>query len=105
LDDNDVYINKGWESFRDNTKASATDGLGYYELKQQKPWFDTVWAELLDQRKQAKLQWLQNPSWTNGDNRNNVRREKGRTFGNRKRNYLKEKLNEHQRNSNNKNKW
>jgi hypothetical protein len=45
---------------------------------------------LLDKRKQAKLQWLQNPSEINGDNVNNVRRE----TRNEKREYLKDKINE-----------
>jgi hypothetical protein len=31
--------------------------------------------KLLDQRKQAKLQWLQDPSEINGDDLNNVRLE------------------------------
>jgi len=39
LDDN-VDINRVWESIRKNMKASATENLGYYELKQHKPWFD-----------------------------------------------------------------
>jgi hypothetical protein len=32
---------------------------GYYELKKHKPWFNEGYSKLLDQRKQAKLQWLQ----------------------------------------------
>jgi hypothetical protein len=36
------------------------------------------------QRKEAKLQWLQDPSEINGDNLNNVRREAGRYFRNKK---------------------
>jgi hypothetical protein len=71
-------------------KASATESLGYCELKQNKPLFDEVCSKL-DQRKQAKLQWLQNPSQINGDNLNTVRRETNRTFR-EKREYLKEKL-------------
>jgi hypothetical protein len=38
---------------------------GYYELKKHKPWFDERCSKLLDQRKQAKLQWLQDPSKRN----------------------------------------
>jgi hypothetical protein len=57
-------------------KASATESLGYCELKQHK----------------KKLQWLQNPSQANGDNVNNVRRETSRTCRNKKREYLKEKI-------------
>jgi hypothetical protein len=36
---------------------SAKESLGYYEVKQHKPWFDGGCSTLLDQRKQAKLQW------------------------------------------------
>jgi hypothetical protein len=48
------------------------------------------------------MQWLQNPSQTNGDNLNNVRRETSRNFGNKKREYLKEKKIELKTNSKNK---
>jgi hypothetical protein len=61
-------------------------------LKQYKIWFDEEYSELLHQRKQAKLQWLQNPSQSNGDNLNNVRHEPSRTFRNKKGEYLKENL-------------
>jgi 2-oxoglutarate dehydrogenase complex dehydrogenase (E1) component-like enzyme len=75
-------------------RASATESVGYYELQQQKPCFNKECSKLLDQRKQAKLQWLQNPNQTNEDNLNNVRRETGRTLRNKKREYQKEKINE-----------
>jgi hypothetical protein len=45
-------------------------------------------SKLLDQRKQAKLQWFQDPSEINGDNLNNIRRENSRHFRNKKREYL-----------------
>jgi hypothetical protein len=48
------------------------ESLGYYEPKQHRPWFDERCSELLNQRKQAKLQWLQDPSEINGDNLKNV---------------------------------
>jgi hypothetical protein len=59
--------------------------------------------KLLDQRKQAKLQWLQDPSEINDDNLNNVRREASRYSRNKKREYLKDKINERATNSKNKN--
>jgi hypothetical protein len=34
-DDDDVYVSKAWEGISKNMKASATESLGYYELKQQ----------------------------------------------------------------------
>jgi hypothetical protein len=42
-------------------------------MKQHKSRFDEECSKLLDQRKEAELQWLQNPNQTNGDNMNNVR--------------------------------
>jgi hypothetical protein len=63
-------------------------------LKQYKPWLDEGCSELLDQRNQAKLQWLQDPSEIIGYNLNNVRREASRYFRNKKGEYLKDKINE-----------
>jgi hypothetical protein len=62
-----VDINRAWEIIREDIKISAKESLGYYELKKHKPWFDEGCSELLDQRKQAKLQWLQDPSEINWD--------------------------------------
>jgi hypothetical protein len=73
--DIEVDVNKAWETIRENIKISAKESLGYYELKKNKPWFQEGWSKLLDQRKQAKLQWLQDRSEINGDNLNNIRRE------------------------------
>jgi hypothetical protein len=39
-DNDDVDINRAGDSIRENIKVSATNSLGYYELKQHKPWFD-----------------------------------------------------------------
>jgi hypothetical protein len=44
---------------------------------------------LVDQRKQAKLQWLQDPSEAN-ENLSDIRQEAGKHFRNKKREYLKE---------------
>jgi hypothetical protein len=49
------------------------------------------------------LQWLQDPSEINGDNLNNLRREASRYFRNKKREYLKDKINDLATNSKNKN--
>jgi hypothetical protein len=68
-------INRAWEIFKENIKTSAQESVGLREQKQHKPWFDTECAQFLDKRKQAKVQWLQNPNQNNGDNLHNVRRE------------------------------
>jgi hypothetical protein len=46
---------------------------------------------------------LRNPCHTNGDDLNNVKHETGRTFRSKKREYLKEKINELETYSKNKN--
>jgi hypothetical protein len=56
-----------------------------------------------DAQNYSKLQWLQDPSEINGDNLNNVRREDIRQFRDKKREYLKAKVNELATNSKNKN--
>ena len=54
----DEDINRAWENIKGNIKTSAKESLGLHELKQHKPWFDTECLEFLDQRKQAKMQWI-----------------------------------------------
>jgi hypothetical protein len=72
-------------------------------LKSYKPWFDEECLKLVYRRKQAKLQWLQDPSVVNEDNLRNVRREASRHFRSKKREYLKDKITEIELNSKNKN--
>jgi hypothetical protein len=72
-------------------------------LKKHKPWFDKECSKLVDKRKQAKLQWLQHPNEIKGDNLRIVRREASRYFRNKKKEYLKDKINELATNSKNKN--
>jgi hypothetical protein len=88
--DDNVDMNTAWE----NIKTSVKDCLGHYELQQHKPWFDDECSKLIDRRKQAKLQWLQNQSQVNGNNMDNVRRETSTTSRTKKREYLKNKINE-----------
>jgi hypothetical protein len=77
--DTEMDINNALETIRGTIKISAKESLAYCELK-HKPWFNEGCSKLLDQRKQAKLQWLRDPSEINGDNLNNVRREVSRYF-------------------------
>jgi hypothetical protein len=60
--DQSFDINNAWVYIRENIKTSAKDNLGHYRLKHNKPWSDDEYSKLIDQRKQAKLQWLQNPN-------------------------------------------
>jgi hypothetical protein len=101
--DAEVEINSVWETIRENIKISDKVNVSYYELKKHKTWFDRGCSDLFDQRKQAKLQWLQNPCVINRDNLNNVKHETSRHFRNKGRKYLKDKINELTVNSQNKN--
>jgi len=77
-------INRAWENIKENIKTSAKESLGLYELKQHKPWFDEECLGFLDQRKQAKMQWLQDSNRSDVDNLINVRH-----FRNKKKENLK----------------
>jgi hypothetical protein len=55
-------IHRAWENIKESIKISANEILGLYERKQHKPWFDEECSKFLDQRKRAKMQWLQNPN-------------------------------------------
>jgi hypothetical protein len=85
-------INRAWENIKERIKISAKESLGLYERKQHKPWFDEECSKFLDQRKQAKMQWLQNPNQSNAGNLSIVRREASRDFRNKNKGYLKVKL-------------
>jgi hypothetical protein len=78
-----IMINKAWNIIKENIKASVIESLGYYELKLHKPWYHAECSKLRERRKQAKFQWLQNPSQINGDNLGNIRREIRRNFRNK----------------------
>jgi hypothetical protein len=93
----EVEINSTCETIGENIKTLAKENLGYYEFMKHKPWFNKGCSKLLYQKKQAKLQWLQSPSEINGDNLNGVRCGASRYFRNKKREYIKGRINELQR--------
>jgi hypothetical protein len=96
-------INRAWDNIRENIRILAQESLDYCQSKHRKPWFDDECSKLVDRRKQAKLLWLQDPSEVNEDNLSDVRWEAGRYFRNKKREYLKDKINYLESNSKNKN--
>ena len=99
LSDDDVDINRAWENIKGNIITSAKESLGLHKLKKHKPRFDEECSGFLDQRKQAKMQWIQDPSQRNIDNLNNVRRDATRHFRNKKKAYLKAIIEELETNS------
>jgi hypothetical protein len=95
-------INRAWDTNRENIKISAKESIGLCETQSHKPWFEDC-LKLVDRRKPTKLQWLQDPSEVNEGNLNNIRMEASRYFRKKKREYLKDKINETELNSKNKN--
>jgi len=91
-DSEDINTCRTWEKIKENIKTSAKESLGLYELKQHKPWFDEECVHFLDQRNHAKMQWLQYPNQSNVDNLSSVRPETSRCFRNKKKEYLKAKI-------------
>jgi hypothetical protein len=87
-------INKAWENIIKNIKTSAKMILSLHEMKQHKLWFYEECLGLLDQRKQAKMQWVQNPSQRNVDNLSNVRREARRHLRNKQKICLQPNIDE-----------
>jgi hypothetical protein len=73
-------INRTRENVIEHIKPSAKWNLGLFELKQQKLWFDEEYLQFLDQRQQAKMQWLQVPNRNNVYNPNNLKSEASRHF-------------------------
>jgi len=86
---NGKEINKAWENIKENIKTSAKVSLGLHEMREHKPWFDEECLGFLDQKKQAKMQWVQDPSQSNADNLKNLRHEASRYFREKKGIYMK----------------
>jgi hypothetical protein len=90
----DEDVNRAWENIKENIKTSAKESLGLHELKRHKPWFDQECLGFLVQRKQDKMQWIQDPNQNNIDNLNSVRRDASRHFRNKTKAYMKAKIEE-----------
>ena len=82
-------INRTWENIKKRIKNLDKDSLGLH-----KPLFDEEYVRCLNQRKQTKTQWLQNPKQSSADNVNTVRCEALRHFRITKKEDLKVKINE-----------
>jgi hypothetical protein len=76
-------INRARNNITENIKISAPESLGYCKSRHHKPWFDEECSKLVDQRKLAKQQWLQDPSEVNENNLSNVWQEATKYFRNK----------------------
>jgi hypothetical protein len=92
--DNDGDINRAWENIKESIQTSARESLWLHESKQHKSWFDEESLGSLDRRKQDKMQWVQDPSQSNVENLNKVRRDASRHLRNKKKAYMKARIEE-----------
>jgi len=95
----DEDVNRVWGNVKHTIQTSAKESLGMHEWKQHKPSFDEECLGFLDQRKRTKTQWVQDPCQSNVGNLNSVRREVGRHLRNKKKEYLRAKIEELEANS------
>jgi hypothetical protein len=74
LEDLDVMveINNTWEKIEEAIEISVKESVGCYELRKYKQCLNEECSELLDHRKQAKTQWLQDMCEINVENMNNI---------------------------------
>jgi hypothetical protein len=86
-------LNNTWDTIRENIKILAKESIGHCESKHHKPQFDEECS--------TKLQWSQDPCKVNKDNLSTVSEEASRHFRNKKREYLKDKINKLDTNSKN----
>lgn len=49
----------------DSIDIYTEENPGYYELQHNNPWFEERYSDISDERKQARLKCLQNPSQNN----------------------------------------
>ena len=78
-------INRAWENIKEYMKTSAKQSLGLYELKQPKPWSDEECLHFLDQRKQDKMQGVEDPNQSKVYNLINLMLDVGRLFRRKRR--------------------
>jgi len=78
-------VNRTWENIKENIQTAAEESLERHELKQNKPWFGEECLGFLDQRKRAKMHWMQDPNQSNVDILNNVRHKVSRHFREKRR--------------------
>ena len=78
---------------------SVKESLGLHELKQHKPLLDEECLGFLDHRTRAKMHWVRDLSQSNVDNLNTVRHDASRHFRNKKKAYLRAKIEELETNS------
>ena len=66
-------------------KGAVEESLGFRKIKKSKPWFEEKCKALHEDRKRARLQWLQNRTEANVNNYNEAKQLASRGFRQKKR--------------------
>jgi hypothetical protein len=103
VNDRQDIKNRAWEKIKENLQTSAKESQGLHEWKQHKSWPDKECAQLLHQRKNAKMQCLQDPNQSNVNNLNNIKCEGSNHFTNKMKTYLQATTDDLETNSKTKN--
>ena len=86
-------VNKIWETMREKIISSAKEGIGCVgKIKNKR--FDDECTDLVKQRQQARIKWLQDPNQINAEAYSELKRRTSSTFRSKKQVYIKGKINE-----------
>ena len=85
-------VNKIWGTMREKIISSAKESIGFVGKIKNKPWFDDECADLVKQRQQAKIKWVQDPNQINAETYSEIKHRTSSTFRSKKRYILKKKL-------------
>ncbi|PSN48471.1 hypothetical protein C0J52_11717 [Blattella germanica] len=99
----ETNINRERESIRDTIKLSASESVGLLNKRQSRKWFDDECADMINKRILAKMNWIREPNEQNSEQLCSIRRETTKFLKNKKREYLKEKINDLEINAKNRN--
>ncbi|PSN40818.1 hypothetical protein C0J52_15311 [Blattella germanica] len=92
-----IKITNGFETLEcseENTiKLSTSESVGHFKKRQSRKWFDDECVDMVHKRKLAKMNWMREPNEQNSEQLCSIRRKTTRFIKNKKREYLKEKIN------------
>ncbi|PSN44834.1 hypothetical protein C0J52_16203 [Blattella germanica] len=84
-------------------KRSASESVGLLKKRQSRKWFEDECADMVNKRKLAKMNWMREPNEQNSEQLCSIRLETTIFLKNKKREYLKEKINDLEINAKNRN--
>ena len=104
MDESDVNaVDKQWENIRDAIVKSAEATVGFCKRHKNKPWFDEDCVKIAKVRNEARIAWLTKNTDETRNQFINIRQAAHNMFKNKKRQYLKRKIEEINENCQNNN--